>query len=76
MMMRMPFLPRPSREELLTRPLHVLVRDYPETLENFRGHGVSPEEFGDLRLEEFENPDGLLDELENATAWRPPMGQA
>lgn len=76
MMMRMPFLPRPSREELLTRPLHVLVRDYPETLENFRGHGVSPEDYGDLRLEEFENPDSLLDELEDVTAWRPAMGQA
>ncbi len=74
--MRIPFLPRPSRQDLATRPLHVLVRDYPETLQNFRGHGVTPEEFGDARVGEFEDPDHLLDELEAATAWRPSLREA
>lgn len=74
--MKIPFRPRPSREDLATQPLHVLIRDYPETLENLRGHGVIPEEFGDLRLEEFENPEMILDELESVTAWRPATGHA
>lgn len=74
--MKMPFLPRPSREELASQPLHVLIRDYPETLHDFRAHGVSPEEFGDRALEEFDDPWDLLDDLEAATAWRPGVGRA
>jgi hypothetical protein len=72
----MPFLPRPTREELATQPLHVVVRDYPEVLENLREYGVSPEEFGDTCLEDFEEPGDLLDELEMVTAWRPGVGNA
>lgn len=74
--MRIPFLPRPSREELASRPLHVVVRDYPETLENLREYGVSPEEFGDACLGQFEDAADLLDELEVVTSWRPSMGNA
>lgn len=74
--MKLPFLPRPTREELVSRPLHVIVRDYPETLEDLRAHGVSPEELGDRTLEDFENPFPLLEDLEAATAWRPGVGTA
>ncbi len=74
--MKIPFRPRPSREELASQPLHVIVRDYPETLEDLQAHGVSPEEFGDRTLEEFDDPIALLDDLESATAWRPGIGSA
>lgn len=70
--MKLPFLPRPSREELLTRSVQVIVRDYPETLGSLREFGMSPGEFGDRSLEELEDDvAALLDELELATAWRP-----
>lgn len=74
--MRVPFLPRPSREELFTRPLHVIVRDFPETLEDFRAHGVQVEALGDRTLEEFDDPGPLLDDLEASTWWRPGPGTA
>lgn len=74
--MKMPFLPRPSRRDLESRPLHVLVRDYPETLANLRQYGLQPEDFGDRRLEEFEDREFILDALEDATAWRPGVGVA
>ena len=53
--MKITFHPKPSREDLYTRPLHVIGRDFPETLAEFRAHGVSLEEFGDRTLEEFED---------------------
>ncbi len=74
--MKLPFLPRPSRDELYTWPLHVIVRDFPETLDEFMAHGVSLDEFGDRTLEEFDDPVALLDDLEDSTAWRPRMGSA
>jgi hypothetical protein len=73
---RIPFLPRPSRRDLASRPLHVLVRDYPETLADLRDYGIAPEAFGDLSIEELEDRDFILDALEEATAWRPGVGIA
>jgi Mrp family chromosome partitioning ATPase len=40
------FHPRPTRELLRTSPLHVIVRDYPETLEGIRDWGVLPTRWG------------------------------
>lgn len=74
--MKLPFQPRPTREELSTQPLHVIARDFPETLEEFRAHGVSLEEFGDRTLEEFDDPAAILDDLEASTAWRPRSASA
>lgn len=74
--MRVPFLPRPSREELFTSPLHTIVRDFPETLADFRAHGVELEDVGDHTLEEFDDPVALLDDLEASTFWRPGPGAA
>lgn len=74
--MKLPFLPRPTREELATLPLHAIARDFPETLEEFRHHGLSLEEFGDRTLEEFEDPSPILDGLEASTAWRPGTADA
>jgi hypothetical protein len=70
------FQARPSRESLYTSPLHVIARDFPETLEEFRAHGVSLEEYGDRTLQEFENAAAILDDLEASTAWRPKIGEA
>lgn len=74
--MRLPFLPRPSRDDLAVTPLHAIVRDFPETLEEFLAHGVSLEDLGDRTVEELEDFDLLLDDLEASTAWRPRMGRA
>lgn len=74
--MKLPFRGRPSREELFTSPLHVIARDFPETLEEFQAHGVSLEEFGERTLEEFEDPAAILDDLEASTAWRPRTARA
>jgi hypothetical protein len=74
--MKLPFQPRPTREELFTSPLHVIARDFPETLQEFRAHGVSIEEFGDRTLEDFDDPDAILDDLEASTAWRPGSASA
>lgn len=74
--MKTPFLPRPSRDVLFTSPLHTIVRDFPETLHEFKAHGVSLEEFGDRSLQDFEDAGPLLDDLEASTAWRPPVIQA
>ena len=69
--MKITFHSKPLRYELYTRPLHVIARDFPETLAEFRAHGVSLEEFGDRTLEEFDDPGPILDDLEASTAWRP-----
>lgn len=74
--MRPVFLPRPTREHLATQPLHVIVRDYPETLEELRGWGVLPEEMGERTVLEVDPEEGLLDDLEALTAWRPGPAQA
>lgn len=74
--MKIPFQPRPTREELYTRPLHTIARDFPETLEEFRAHGLSLEEFGERTLEEFDDPAAILDDLEASTAWRPRSASA
>jgi hypothetical protein len=74
--MKIPFLPRPSRKELMTRPLHVIARDFPETLEDFRVHGVSLDEVGDLTLDELDDHAMILDRLEASTAWRPGIASA
>ena len=67
----MPFLPRPTREDLSTWPLQVIVRDFPETLEIFRDHGMEPEEFGDRTMRDIPGGGALLDGLQELTAWRP-----
>jgi hypothetical protein len=66
------FGPRPSRTELLSRPLHVTVRDYPETLPALRRAGVSLTDGGATSLEAMVGGDSpLVDELVEAVAWRP-----
>lgn len=74
--MKIPFLPRPSREDLFRSPLQTIARDFPETLEEFRTHGVSLDEFGDRTLEDFDDPVAILDDLEASTAWRPGIALA
>ncbi|TVP58840.1 MAG: hypothetical protein EA351_02740 [Gemmatimonadales bacterium] len=67
----MPFHPRPSREELATWPLQVIVRDFPETLAILRDHGLMPEELGEQTMRDIPGGGALLDGLEEQTAWRP-----
>ncbi len=74
--MRFPFLPRPSREELASAPLHAIVRDYPETLEDLLFHGVEPAEHADRLIDDFEDRERILDDLEVSTAWRPAPAEA
>lgn len=69
--MKMPFLPRPSREELSSTPFHVIIRDFPETLAEFESHGIEPRTLGDWTLHDLDDPAPLLDDLEASTAWRP-----
>jgi hypothetical protein len=70
------FLPRPSRDFLRESPLHVVVRDFPETLEDLREWGVQPEKMGDQTAGEIDPEGRLLDDLESATAWRPGPAEA
>lgn len=70
--MRPRFGPRPSRPELLSRPLHVTVRDYPETLPTLRRAGVSLTDGGATSLEAMVGRDAsLVEELMATVAWRP-----
>jgi hypothetical protein len=63
---------RPSRAELLSRPLHVTVRDYPETLPALRRAGVSLSDRGATSLGAMIGGDSsLVDDLVEAVAWRP-----
>lgn len=61
----------PDRVELASRPLHLLVRDWPETLAVLREHGVDVAAQGGRPPSELrpEN-DTLIQALEQATAWR------
>jgi hypothetical protein len=68
---RRPFGSRPTREELLASPLHAIARDFPETLEEFRAHGVSLEAAGGETLVAVSDAEFLLEDLGAATAWRP-----
>jgi hypothetical protein len=70
------FLPRPTRDFLRTTPLHVVVRDFPETLEDLREWGVQPEMMGDRTADEVDPGGDLLADLEAATAWRPGPAEA
>ena len=66
--------PRPMAE-LAAMPLHVVVRDYPETLAVFRRFGLDvPGRGGGSVSEALAGSDTgpLLAELETATAWRKP----
>lgn len=63
---------RPSRAELLSRPLHVTVRDCPETLPPLCRAGVSLTDGGATSLEAMVGADSsVVDELVEAVAWRP-----
>ena len=70
--MRRSFRSRPSRDELLATPLHAIARDFPETLEEFRAHGVLLGTAGGEALASMSEVEFLLDDIEAATAWRPP----
>jgi hypothetical protein len=50
--------------------VHVVVRDFPETLVIFRKHGVGRESGASSVTESAEDPDLLLEDLRRATAWR------
>ncbi len=68
--MRISFNPPLSLDELRVTPLHVIVRDFPETLQEFRVCGVSLEQLGDRAFGELDDPGRLRDALEASTAWR------
>lgn len=69
--MRVSLLPPPSRTQLRETPLHVIVRDYPESLEVLRDHFVPVAGVGDRSLSEIEGGDTVIDELVERMAWRP-----
>lgn len=62
----------PSREALVGLPVHVVVRDFPETLGVFRAGGVDVAERGGDPVAEAagEDVEALLDALTAAVAWR------
>ncbi len=69
--MRPPYLPPPPLQELESRTLHELLRDYPELLEWVAGwEGALPDlgvrELGSLGFPAAPEPDAVLDFL----AWR------
>jgi hypothetical protein len=70
------FLPRPTREFLRSSPLHVVIRDFPETLVDIREWGVLPEEMGDRTADDVDPRGKLVDDLEASTAWRPGPARA
>ena len=49
----------------------MIARRLPETLAEFKHTAISLEHFGDRSLQEFEDPEAILDDLEASTAWRP-----
>ncbi|HLT67238.1 MAG TPA: hypothetical protein VKZ73_05135 [Microbacterium sp.] len=70
--MARPVLPPPvGPAEVAALPLHVVVRDYPETLAVLREAGVDVPGKGGARLADAAPDAGpLLDEILTATAWR------
>ncbi|MBI4545773.1 MAG: hypothetical protein HY703_11300 [Gemmatimonadetes bacterium] len=62
----------PAREELSALPLHVVLRDYPETLAVLRRFGVNlPAHGGQPLAAAMEgDPAPLLDALAEVLAWR------
>jgi hypothetical protein len=64
-------LPRPSRQHLAESPLHVIVRDFPETLAEFRAAGAGVGELGHRTPAELDDSAALLDALEVSVSWRP-----
>jgi hypothetical protein len=70
--------PAPTREELLTLPLHVLVRDWPELDPGLREGAGELERVGHLTLPEAlrgeEAPlERQVKRMESDTAWRRPQ---
>ena len=63
--------PRPYLDLLRGSPLHVLARDYPETLTVFRAHRLSLVELGGHSLDEIEGASTVLTDLQSCTGWRP-----
>lgn len=63
---------RPDPETLGRAPMHVVVRDFPETLAVFRAHGVPVDAAGGepARAHGAEATGALLAELARVTAWR------
>ncbi len=69
------FEPRPDRDRLTSTPLHVVVRDYPETLAVLRERGVDLGARGAGPLTDLdEGREALVRALLEATAWRPAAG--
>jgi hypothetical protein len=66
---------RHERDTLLSLPLHVVVRDYPEVLAVLRARGVEPGAAGGRSvarlLAEREDGDALLSAVLTALEWRP-----
>ena len=66
---------RPERDGLLALPLHVVVRDHPETLAVLRARGVELRAAGGRALgrllAEREDGDSLLAAVLDAVEWRP-----
>lgn len=66
------YVPPAAQPELAALPVHLIVRDYPETLAVFRRHGVDlPRQGGEPVLAAVEGDAGaLLAALAEAIAWR------
>ncbi|MBI4409938.1 MAG: hypothetical protein HY561_09535 [Gemmatimonadetes bacterium] len=62
----------PTRDRLAALPLHVVVRDYPETLAVFRRLGVDVPRRGGESVSAAAGPDlvRVLDAVLEAIAWR------
>lgn len=69
---RGPPAPPLARAEAVSLPVHVIVRDYPETLAIFRRFGVALAERGGEAISTAATDDveGLIDGLVAATGWR------
>jgi len=66
--------PPPGPAELAALPIHVVVRDYPETLAVLRDAGVDVPALGGSTLAEaVPEPGPLLDAIRAVTAWRAEM---
>lgn len=53
-------LPAPERDALLAHPLHVMVRDFPETLAVLRVAGIDLRAHGGRALSRVEGVEALL----------------